>query len=156
MGKSTGTTHQFCPLRPVRVQLTQFFSPTSQTSGLVPFLLPLPHDTPVIMFPKTALTFLLIGALSVNALTAPVARSPTPEPECEFPVPYHISPRSDLGPLQQPKNSRPGCSSAILNASCSRVSPRSGLSGRDSLVTFGRAARKLVPLAQPTTFPSLS
>jgi len=33
---------------------------------------------------KTVLTFLAVGALSVNALTVPVARSPAPEPECEF------------------------------------------------------------------------
>ena len=38
------------------------------------------------MFPKTVLTFLVIGALSVNALTVPIARSPAPEPECEFPI----------------------------------------------------------------------
>jgi len=35
------------------------------------------------MFSKIVLTALLIGAISVNALTAPVARSPVPEPECE-------------------------------------------------------------------------
>ena len=38
----------------------------------------------LIMFLKTALTFLAVGALSVSALTVPVARSPAPEPECEF------------------------------------------------------------------------
>ena len=37
------------------------------------------------MFLKTALTFLAVGALSANALTVLVARSPAPEPECEFP-----------------------------------------------------------------------
>ena len=36
------------------------------------------------MFLKTALTFLVVGVLSVNALTAPVPRSPAPEPEGEF------------------------------------------------------------------------
>ena len=40
------------------------------------------------MFLKTALTFLLVGVLSVNALTVPVARSPAPEPACEFPRPF--------------------------------------------------------------------
>ena len=34
---------------------------------------------------KAALTLLAVGALSVSALTVPVARSPVPEPECEFP-----------------------------------------------------------------------
>jgi len=38
-----------------------------------------------IMFFKATLAFLVVGALSVNALTVPVARSPAPEPECEFP-----------------------------------------------------------------------
>ena len=33
---------------------------------------------------KATLTFLAIGALTVNALTVPVVRSPAPEPECEF------------------------------------------------------------------------
>ena len=37
------------------------------------------------MFPKASLTLLAIGALYVNALTVPVARSPAPEPDCEFP-----------------------------------------------------------------------
>ena len=37
------------------------------------------------MFPKVILTSLAVGALSVNALTVPVAREPAPEPECEFP-----------------------------------------------------------------------
>jgi len=49
---------------------------------------------------KTTLTFLAIGALSVSALTVPVARSPAPEPECEFldrspSHPYHTLPRPD-------------------------------------------------------------
>ena len=39
----------------------------------------------IVMFPKATLTFLVIGALSVNALAVPVAHSPSPEPECEFP-----------------------------------------------------------------------
>ena len=57
-------------------------SPTTQTPGLVPLLSTL-HIT---MFLKTALTFLAVGALSVSALTFPVARSPVPGPgECEFP-----------------------------------------------------------------------
>ena len=42
------------------------------------------------MFIKTALTFLAVGALSVNALTAPVARSPSPDPECKFPRSFPI------------------------------------------------------------------
>jgi len=50
----------------------------------------------IIMFLKTVLTFLAIGALSVNALTAPVARSPTPEPECEFPRSFSITSYHDL------------------------------------------------------------
>jgi len=46
------------------------------------------------MFPRAALTFLVVGALSVNALTGPVARSPAPGPGREFPrsfstVSYH-------------------------------------------------------------------
>ena len=36
------------------------------------------------MFLKTALTFLVVGVFSVNALTVPVPRSPAPEPEGEF------------------------------------------------------------------------
>ena len=36
------------------------------------------------MFPKAILTLLIVGVLSVNAVTVPVARSPAPEPECEF------------------------------------------------------------------------
>jgi len=36
------------------------------------------------MFPKAILIFLAIGALSVNALTTPVARSPAPELEREL------------------------------------------------------------------------
>ena len=40
---------------------------------------------PTIMFFKVILTFLAVGALSVNALSIPVARSPAPEPDCEFP-----------------------------------------------------------------------
>ena len=36
---------------------------------------------------------------------------------------YHILPRSDLDLLQQSKNSMPGCSSASLHTTCSRVSP---------------------------------
>lgn len=38
------------------------------------------------MLPKAALTFLVVGVLSVSALTVPVARSPGPEPECEPPL----------------------------------------------------------------------
>jgi len=48
------------------------------------------------MFPKTALTFLVVGALSVNALTVLVARSPAPEPDCEFPPSFPITSYSDL------------------------------------------------------------
>ena len=40
--------------------------------------------THIDMFSKAALTFLVVGALSVNALSVPVARSPAPGPECEF------------------------------------------------------------------------
>jgi len=36
------------------------------------------------MFPKAAFAALVIGALSVNAFAVPVARSPTPVPECKF------------------------------------------------------------------------
>jgi len=45
------------------------------------------------MFLKTALTFLVVGVLSVNALTVPVARSPAPEPERELPdrSPSHLT-----------------------------------------------------------------
>ena len=39
----------------------------------------------IAMFSKVALTSLILGALYVNALAIPVAREPTPEPECEFP-----------------------------------------------------------------------
>ena len=48
------------------------------------------------MFLKAALTFLAVGALSVNALTAPVARSPAPEPECEFPWSFSATSYYDL------------------------------------------------------------
>jgi len=48
------------------------------------------------MFSKAALTFLVVGALSVNALTIPVARSPAPEPECEFPQSFPITSYHDL------------------------------------------------------------
>ena len=40
---------------------------------------------PIMMFPKAFLAFLAIGALSVNALSTPVVREPTPELDCEFP-----------------------------------------------------------------------
>jgi len=50
----------------------------------------------IIMFLKAALTFLAVGALSVNALTAPVARSLAPEPECESPRPFSITSYQDL------------------------------------------------------------
>ena len=39
----------------------------------------------IIMFSKTILTSLVVGAISVNALTIPVAREPAPESECESP-----------------------------------------------------------------------
>ena len=48
------------------------------------------------MFPKAILTFLVIGALSVNALVVPVARSPAPEPDCEFPQSFSITSYHDL------------------------------------------------------------
>jgi len=48
------------------------------------------------MFLKAALAFLAVGVLSVNALTVPVARSPAPEPECEFPQLFSIAPYHDL------------------------------------------------------------
>ena len=48
------------------------------------------------MFPKAVLTALFIGALSVNALTVPVARSPAPEPECEFSRSFSITSYHDL------------------------------------------------------------
>ena len=48
------------------------------------------------MFSKAALTFLVVGALSVNALTVPLARSPAPEPDCELPWLFSITPYHDL------------------------------------------------------------
>jgi len=60
-----------------------------------PFFLTTLHIT---MFLKVALTFLAVGALSVNALTIPVARSPAPEPDCEFPRPFSIASSYDLSP----------------------------------------------------------
>ena len=48
------------------------------------------------IFLKAALTFLLLGALSVNALNVPAARSPAPEPECEFPRLFSITSYHDL------------------------------------------------------------
>ena len=48
------------------------------------------------MFFRAALAFLAIGALSVNAFTVPVARSPVPEPECEFPRSFSITSYHDL------------------------------------------------------------
>ena len=50
----------------------------------------------IIMFSKAALTFLVAGALSVNALSAPVPRSPAPEPGCEFPRSFAITSYHDL------------------------------------------------------------
>ena len=52
------------------------------------------------MFSKSALTLLAIGALSVSAMSVPVARAPAPESEREFlPISLlHISSRSDLRP----------------------------------------------------------
>jgi len=102
----------------------------------------------MIMFSKATLTFLVVGALSVNALTVPVARSPTPEPEREFPRSLFITSHHDLtlSLLQQPKNSGPGCSSVMFHTtyfhvspklwtSCSRVSPRIGSSWRSAEIT---------------------
>jgi len=43
------------------------------------------------MFSKAVFIFLAIGALSVNALATPVARSPVPEPACEFPGSFSIT-----------------------------------------------------------------
>ena len=48
------------------------------------------------MFLKSALTFFVLAALSVNALTVPVARSPGPEPESEFPPTFSIISYHDL------------------------------------------------------------
>ena len=43
------------------------------------------------MFSKVALSILAVGALSVNALVVPVARSAAPQPECKFfPTPSHL------------------------------------------------------------------
>ena len=69
------------------------------------------------MFFKTALTFLAVGALSVNALTAPVARSPAPEPECEFPRSFSIISCHDLTlvPFNSPQE-RGDCSRAHRTA----------------------------------------
>jgi len=38
------------------------------------------------MFSKLTLISLVVGALSVNALVVPVARSPSPEPQGESPL----------------------------------------------------------------------
>ena len=51
---------------------------TSETSGLVLLLSVLSHGIPSQI--KVILTFLVVRALSVNALSAPVARKPVPEP----------------------------------------------------------------------------
>jgi len=72
------------------------------------------------MFPKAALTFLAIGALYVNALAVPVARSPAPEPDCgfsrSFSTTFHRDSdlyllqqlrRNGTRPSQRPKSSRP-------------------------------------------------
>ena len=48
------------------------------------------------MFLKATLTFLAVGALSVNALTVPVARSPAPEPECELTRSFTVISYNDL------------------------------------------------------------
>ena len=72
-----------------------FFYLTSKTSGLVPCYLFFLTTFHIIMLPKAALTFLLLGALSINALTVVIPRSPVPEPECEPPtgrsLPYYIT-----------------------------------------------------------------
>jgi len=51
---------------------------------------------PIIMFSKVTLVFIAIGALSVNALVVPVARSPVPESECESPRSFSTIPYRDL------------------------------------------------------------
>ena len=48
------------------------------------------------MFPNAALAFLVLGALSVNAFSVPVARSPIPEPECGSPQSFSIISYHDL------------------------------------------------------------
>ena len=48
------------------------------------------------MFSKVALISLIIGALSVNALVLPVARSPAPEPKCELPLSFSVTSDRDL------------------------------------------------------------
>ena len=55
-----------------------------------------PTTFTLIMFPKVALIALVVGAISVNALATPVARSPAPEPECEFPQSFSTMPHLDL------------------------------------------------------------
>ena len=50
----------------------------------------------IIMFSKTALTSVILGALYVNALSVPVAREPVPEPACEFPRPFPTTFYHDL------------------------------------------------------------
>ena len=67
---------------------------------------------PIIMFLKVIFTFLAVGALSVSALTIPVARSPAPEPDCEFPRWSLTAPCHDLtsGIFNQSKMSWPGMS----------------------------------------------
>ena len=47
------------------------------------------------MFLKAVLTFLVAGALSINALIIPVARSPAPELECEYCWLFSIAPYHD-------------------------------------------------------------
>ena len=62
------------------------------------------------MFSKTALTFLALGALYVSALSVPVAREPSPEPECEFPRSFLTMSCHDLTliSLNSPRSRGPG------------------------------------------------
>ena len=121
----------------------------SQSSGPVPLLSVLPHNTPY----HHALALLVVGALSVKALTR--SGRPLLSRSVDFSnILYPISPRLDLGLLHQPKNSRPGFSTGALHTICShvssklwtsfsRVSPRTGPSGPDPPVATARSSASL-------------
>ena len=81
----------------------------------------------IIMFPKTTLTFLIVGALSVNALNVLVARNPAPELECESSlllsavshrdltsVPFNSSTAMEQGPRISPRFRDPGFPLLVL------------------------------------------
>jgi len=68
------------------------------------------------MFLKAVLTFLAVGALSVNASSVPVAQSPAPEPQCEFRRSFSITTYYDL--TLASFNSRGGPSESELDVQC--------------------------------------